>query len=279
MEQNNSSLRAILLECTTHQLDVMLQAELNKDPIDEAAVRMIMGVLEEREADHPVDVSDDVAAAWKKYQAGQDGERRRSPTKHIIRWDWAVKAASILLAIGVAVSVFSQEVSAEAFFGKIARWSDSIFEFFSPGYQNDNKVEYIFKTDHSGLQQVYDLVSEMGVTVPVVPMYMPDELELTELKQEVISKGVGIVAVFSGRMGDTVLRIDIYSDNVSSEYQKDIPDVRFFEKSGITHYLMQNNETYSAVWTNKNVECLIITDCQEEVLLGILKSVYIAEGE
>lgn len=279
MEANNSSLREILLECTTPQLDAMLQAELNKDPIDETAVRMIMSVLEEREADHPVDVSNDVAAAWEKYQAGQDGTRRQSSTKHIIRWDWAVKAAAILLVFGIAVSAFSQEVSAEAFLGKIARWSESIFELFSPGEQNDNEVEYVFKTDHPGLQQVYDLVSDLGVAVPVVPTYLPDELELTELKQDTIPRGVGVLAVFSGRNGNTVLKIDIHSDIVSSEYHKDQTNVTVFERAAVIHYLMQNNKTHTAAWVNQNVECLIITDCQESALLRILNSIYITEGD
>ncbi|MBQ8239071.1 MAG: hypothetical protein IJZ39_13105, partial [Oscillospiraceae bacterium] len=154
MEKNNPSLREILTHRTTQQLDDMLQAELHKDPVDEAAVRMIMSVLEDREADHPVEINDDVAKAWEQYQAGRDGEQRLSPAKHIIRWDWMVKAASVVLVLGIAASVFSREVSAEGFFDKIARWSESIFELFLPGDQNDNEIEYIFETDHPGLQQV-----------------------------------------------------------------------------------------------------------------------------
>lgn len=279
MEKNNPSLREILTHRTTQQLDDMLQAELHKDPVDEAAVRMIMSVLEDREADHPVEINDDVAKAWEQYQAGRDGEQRQSPAKHIVRWDWMVKAASVVLVLGIAASVFSREVSAEGFFDKIARWSESIFELFLPGDQNDNEIEYIFETDHPGLQQVYDLVTELGVTVPVVPMYLPEEYMLTELKKDAFSKGVGVVAVFSGKKGNTVLRIDIYSDNVSSEYHKDNTNVMTYEKLGISHYFMQNNETYNAVWVNNNVECLIITDCQESVLLRILESIYFSEGE
>lgn len=277
MEQDNSSLREVLTGCTTQQLDIMLQTELNNNPIDEAAVRMIMSVLEDREADHPIDLNEDIAKAWEKYQAGQDGVQRRSPSKCIIRCNWVVKAASVLLVLGIAASFFSREVNAETFLDKITRWSESIFELFQPGDQNDNEIEYVFQTSHPGLQQVYDVVSELGVTAPVVPMYLPDELELTELKQEAISKGVGVVAFFSGNSGNTVLRIDIFTDNVFSEYHKDQNDVTIFEKSGITHYLMQNNDRYTATWVNQNVECLIGTNCQESILLRILESIYLTE--
>lgn len=279
MVQNNSSLREMLLECTTQQLDAMLQTELDKDPIDEAAVRMIMSVLEEREAYHPIDVNEGVAMAWEQYRAGQDGIQHKPLNKRIISVDWAIKVASFLIVFGIAASFVSREVDAEAFLGKIARWSDSIFELFTPGYQNDNKVEYVYKTDHPGLQQVYDLVFELGVTAPVVPMYFPNDWVLIELRQEVISKGIGVMAVFSGKEGNTVLRYDIYSSNVSSEFHKDQTDVTIFEKSGITHYLMQNYEKHTVVWGNQNVECLIITNCHERVLLRVLKSIYITEGE
>lgn len=274
MEHNDSSLREILAGCTTQQLDEMLHAELSNDPADEATVRMIMGVLEDREADHPVDVNDDVAKAWEKYRAGQDSERRQSFSKHIIRWNWMVKAASVILVLGIAVSVLSQEVNAETLLDKIARWSESIFELFSPGYQNDNEVEYVFKTDHPGLQQVYDAVSELGVTEPVVPTWLPEELQLIEIDTKNVSKDRGIVAAFESASYFVVFRMDISSGTSPSEYHKNEANVKKYEKGGVTHYLMENSDNCTIVWSRSNIECALSMNCQEDTILQILESIY-----
>ena len=46
-----AGLRGMVEQMPTEQLDEMLKYELEKEPVDEAAVRLIMGILEERDQD------------------------------------------------------------------------------------------------------------------------------------------------------------------------------------------------------------------------------------
>ena len=50
--------------------------------------------------------------------------------------------------------------------------------------ERNEQPEYVFETDHPGLQQIYDAVVEMGVTEPVVPMWVPEGYDLVEYKAE-----------------------------------------------------------------------------------------------
>ena len=73
---NTTSLRGMIEQMSTEQLDEMLLHELEKEPIDESAVRLIMDVLEEREQDTPVEINEQIAAAWEKYQVQTPVQKR-----------------------------------------------------------------------------------------------------------------------------------------------------------------------------------------------------------
>ena len=65
---NTTGLRGMIEQMSTEQLDEMLLHELEKESVDESAVRLIMEVLEKRDQNEPVEINPQIAAAWKKYQ-------------------------------------------------------------------------------------------------------------------------------------------------------------------------------------------------------------------
>ena len=50
--------------------------------------------------------------------------------------------------------------------------------------------------------------------------------------------------------------------------------VNIYEVNGVAHYLMSNNETRMATWTNANVEVLIQGDLEFEDLEKMIDSIY-----
>ena len=172
---NTTGLRGVIEQMSTEQLDEMLQHELEKESVDESAVHLIMEVLEKRDQDIPVEINPQIAAAWEKYQTRASVQSR---VKFSFR-SWPVRiAAAVAVVIALALAM-PQSAEAEGFWERLSRWTDSIFEFFAPG---DEVVaqEYVFKTDNPGLQQVYDAVTALGITDPVVPMWLPEGYELLQ---------------------------------------------------------------------------------------------------
>lgn len=265
-----ASPREFVEQLTTQELDAMLQAELQKENIDDDLVRLILDVLESREMDYPVEyIPEAVEAAQKLENIGP-----RTTAK--VKYPRVLKAASILLVVGLLLFALPKAVHAENIFELLARWTDSVFEIFNPAKPND-QPEYVFETDHPGLQQIYGAVVELGVTDPVVPMWIPDGYELTECKLVETPKKTGIHARLEHSASEFLIDIGIFNTDIAHVYNKDDSPIEEIEMFGITHFVFSNNKMCVAMWAVDNVECSIIIDCQEDDFYKILESIYVME--
>lgn len=276
MKLNNvASRREFLKTMPTQELDEMLQAELRKENIDADLVRLILHVLEEREADHPIETNAEVAAAVEKYTAYLE-DIETTPAKPARRWSVMLKVASVLMIVGLLLFAVPQAVHAESFFEMLARWTDSIFEFFTP--DNDNKQpEYVFETDHPGLQRIYDTVVELGVTDPVVPMWVPDGYELQVLQVVEQSSDTIVLSEFIEEENYILFNMLLHSKEVPFKYEKDTRNIEILELGGVEYYTISNVEEQIVTWIIDRTECSIITNCQAEDLYRLLESIYVLE--
>lgn len=276
MKSNNvASRRAFLEQMPTQELDEMLQAELRKDNIDEDLVRLILDILEEREADHPIENDEEIAAAVGKYTAYVDS-LEATPAKPTRKWNTVLKVASVLLVVGLLFCIVPQAANAESFFELLARWTDSIFEFFNPSEDN-KQPDYVFETEHPGLQQIYDAVVELGVTDPVVPMWVPEGHELQTMQILDLSTGTMLYAELTKEVEYVFITISIHDKEVFFKHEKDAKNVTIFELGGVKHYVMTNFDEQIVTWIVNGAECSIITNCQKEELYSLLKSIYTVE--
>ena len=271
---NTTGLRGMIEQMSTEQLDEMLQHELEKESVDEFAVHLIMEVLEKRDQNIPVEINPQVAAAWEKYQI-------YTPVKNHTKLSfksWPVRiAAAVAVAIALALAV-PQSAEAEGFWERLSRWTDSIFEFFTPGDEMAAQ-EYIFQTDNPGLQQVYDTVTALGITDPVVPMWLPEGYKLVECKANETPTKVFVSGHFSNSKNTVMLDIAIQKTVSPRQYSKDEENAIKHEIAGIDHIFLHNEEWWTAAWTRDRLECAIYIDCQEETLYKILKSIYTMEDD
>lgn len=271
---NTTGLRGMIEQMSTEQLDEMLQHELEKESVDESAVHLIMGVLEKRDQDLPVEINLQIAAAWEKYQTRASVQSR---AKFSFR-GWPVRiAAAVAVVIALALAV-PQSAEAEGFWERLSRWTDSIFEFFAPGDEVAAQ-EYVFKTDNPGLQQVYDAVTSLGVTDPVVPMWLPDGYELVECKAVKAPTKSFIYACFSNGMSKVTIDIAVRNAESPRQYSKDEENAIKYEIVDIEHAILHNEAWWIAAWARDRLECAIYIDCQEETLYKILKSIYTMEDD
>ena len=274
MKDKQNNLYGLLEQVSTQQLDAMLQAELQKKQVDGDAVRVILRVLREREEDMPVVIDDATEQAWQKYL--RDTAVSQKPAG---KRGWILRAAAMAAVLCVVLLIGPLTANAERIYGMLTRWTDSIFEFFDPNDKNTNPVEYEFKTDNPGLQQVYDAVVELGVTDPVVPMWLPEGFELVEIKVTETSRNQGVIALFANESADVVFRLRLHEDDMPRVYHKDETYVATFEFSGVLHDILKNNESWTIVWTQGNIECVLSADCQEDVVRKMIHSIYVEEDK
>lgn len=273
MKQNNMASWELLKELPTHELDMLLQEELHKETVDAELVRLILNVLEEREQDYPVEVNAEIKAVADRFEQSLHDQQSNPSSK---RTSWVLKVASILLVVGVLLFTIPQAANAETFWEMLTRWTDSIFEFFTPGDSDDKQPGYAFTTDNPGLQEIYCAVTELGVVDPIVPMWVPDGYNLEELIFFEEPSELTIVSNMKYDERDLILTVCVQNNGSPLNHMKDTQNVEVFERAGIKHYIFSNNEQVSATWSIRNIECSVVVDCQEDIY-RILNSIYTTE--
>lgn len=269
---NRIGLRESLEQLETARLDELLQAELKKVSPDPDSVRLIMSILEERDAAAPAPVTDAEQAAWQQYQSRMAGlQKKPAPVRR-----WLTVAASVVLVVGLLFAVVPQQAEAETFWEMLQRLSNKVVEFLN-GNDTFYEDKYEFKTDNDGLQQVYDAATELGVTDPVVPMWLPNQTEIIEFTVKDTPMLKGLLARFSYDNSEIVYRIDVYGGDPAHQYYRNDSHYEEYEKNGMNFFITQNNGSWVAVWTKDNIECFLTLDCQEDTLRRILGSIYVME--
>lgn len=278
MEQSNS-VREMLEQLSTEQLEGLLDKELHSETVDCNAIRMILGILRKRDKDRPVDMTPAMEKAWEKYQRDSAKIWEESASTRRIR-NLALKIVSTAAVLVILlVSVVPKQAGAESLWETLVRWTADFVEFLSP-HDNEGRIsEYKFTTDNPGLQEVYDAVVELGVTEPVVPMWLPEIGEAIECKTVITPACSSLRAKLPYNDGEITYRLDVFQTDVSHEYYKDETQIREYVVNKTTFNIMRNNDVWIVVWLKENIECSIGIDCQEETLYRILKSIYVMEDE
>ena len=138
-------------------------------------------------------------------------------------------------------------------------------------------MEYEFETDNAGLKQVYDAVAKLGVSAPVVPMWLPEGSELVELTVVETPMQKRVYARFAGGEGDITINVGIVDTVKTRDYYRENQSSNEYEMYGIIHNIMRNKDVWTVVWTQDNIECSLAIDCQEDTLYQILDSIYVME--
>lgn len=268
-----AALREKLERMDTRQLDDLLLEELRKESPDGGLIRLISRILKERDQQNIPEIDDNIRQAWARYQA-KSGPVHKKPK---ILSSFLLKAASVVLVLVTLAAILPREAEATNFFGRFMAWTEDVFSLINPLDAKEKSEEYVFRTTNPGLQEVYDQVTGLGITAPVVPSWIPEGYELVECKITETPTNNYLFASFSNGSAELLYQLDIFSDNATHKFYKDGTEILVIEQSGIDHTIMQNNDLMVAVWTTDNIQCSIGIDCPEDVLVDILKSIYTME--
>lgn len=271
-EHNLIGLREMLEKLPTDELDTMLQAELELEEPNPESVRLILSVLEEREEEKLSEHTPQREQAWTRYQKRVSALRRK-PARN---WSWVTKAASVILIVGLLFAVVPQKAEAETFWEMLQRLTSTVLEFLG---REDRLVEkeYKFETDNPGLQQLYDCAVDLGVTVPAVPMWLPEESQMVDFGTKNTPTLKGVWARFVHENSEIVYKLDVYEGEPVHQFYRDDAYYESYERNSTTYNITQNNNWWVVVWTKDNLECSLTLDCPEDTLWRILESIYVME--
>ena len=255
---------------SSDELRTMLHIETEKDVPDDDLVLSILHILEDREPEVLDTGSEKEKAAWKLFQKRVRARRKNA----LVLKSNLLRVASVLLVICLLFAMVPQQAEADNWWQRLTKWTDDFFGFFRHEDDPFKLENYVFKTDNPGLQQVYDAVVDMGVTIPVVPMWLPEGYELAEVTTEETPSKQYVHARFLNTGSEYVLKINLLNVEAVKAYFKNDIDVKKHEIGGMIHNVMQNDQQWIVSWTKDNIECAFAIDCSEDVLYEIIESIY-----
>lgn len=272
MQKNKNDLRFELVQMSSSELSQLIRAETGKETPDDDLVLTALEILEERKADRSVELGPESREAWEDYLE----KFRARQKKPLLTLGNLAKAASIVLILGVLlVSGLTQEAHAGSLWKIIAQAGESIFQYVNIGQKETEPEEYVFQPDNPGLQQVYEaVVTELGVTEPVVVQWLEEGYELTQIKIIDTPAKKSVVALFFFDKKEAVLIYDLMKQDISPDFDKIEDDIHKFEFNGIEHFIVQNTDVKLVSWTRQNLKCSLYIDCQDDVIKQIIRSIY-----
>lgn len=275
MEVNNRTPEA-LARLPREELRRILTAELHKntEQINDDFVRLLLAELQNRGSDPNYIDDDAVEATCEKFQ--QDTAPKQKPRRHWYQ-SWMLKVASVILVLGILFFALPAAAEAGEVKDVLGWWSDSMFKLITPGKQMRTQP-YVFETDHPGLQELYDTVTELGITQQIVPQELSKEFELTEIKKFEFTGETSIFAHLIDNDKEILFTVIIHNSQAMLQHEKTPEDVPVWELAGVEHYVISNTDELIITWVMDNIECTVTTDCPEEDVYDFIKSIYASEG-
>ena len=295
VDDKRMRLRSVLAGKSTEELEELLAASFPMEDgaeTDEAYILTIMEVIrerEEKEADQEKRQAE-VDAAWREFQeyrAERDREKAEAdgmadasgkfpgePSRPQEKVHTAKKPGRVLRSCAAAAAVIVLLCGTAYAFGwnifqALADWTAETFQFLTGA-----KTE---EFDYGVFDRLYKSVS-VETDIPVVPRWAPDGTEeVGQPRTSVRNDRTRIVGNYLLDDKEFTVRITIYNaipEAYDTIYQKDDEAADPYEAGGITHYIVENVDNISAMWTNGYIEGHIQGNISIEDLQLMIDSIY-----
>ena len=295
VDDKRMRLRSVLAGKSMEELEELLAASFPMEDgaeTDEAYITTIMEVIrerEEKEADQEKRQAE-VDAAWREFQeyrAERDREKAEAdgladasgkfpgePSRPQEKVHTAKKPGRVLRSCAAAAAVIVLLCGTAYAFGwnifqALADWTAETFQFLT-GTEPQ-------MSDHGVFENLYQSVA-METDVPTVPRWAPEGTEEVEQpRTSVRSDKTRIVGKYLIEDREFTVRITIYNEipeDYDTIYQKNDGSAYPYEAGGITHYIVENVDNVSAMWTNNIVEGYIQGNISIAELEQMIDSIY-----
>lgn len=278
---------------STEELEAILQADFALPEDEESDMEKILYITEviaRRRAGQPTGRYADADAAWESFvenylpaeeqalfRADQNLEEPLKTTSKRPRpqfWKVMVtRVASIVVAVALALAAGTVTASALGFdfWAWLTAWSQEVFGIQNQGigYPNsDNEIP-------DQLAELHAIMEEHGFPDGLLPTYLPDGYEATEVGYRVYPTFIKLHCLLKKNDDSMMFEYTMHlTDQMTVDIQKDEDNPDVYQIEDVVHYIMTNEDSYYAVWTVDKVECFIFDVESSEELINMIDSIY-----
>ena len=261
---------------------------------DMDAILYIMEVVAKREATEHPEICPDTEKAWKSFNElyrseDNDGTslyeevedepepiltavptppNEHSKPRKNIRF---VLRTAIVAAVLIVILVGSSLVACASGFdlwGAVAQWTKETFGFNTSSMPLDKSALYSESNDPRDVLLKYD------ISVPLLPTWMPEGYSFQEIEfMEAPTRRVFYVRYINGNQKIS-MTIALLSGASTYAHEKNSPDAITYPSNGIDHFIMENMDQITIVWTIGTYECSIRGSISVEEAQNIIDSIY-----
>ena len=254
------------------ELHALLRRDSLEKDTDVEKVLYILRLLEKRGETEPVDVD----AAWKdfreNYLPGAVPEDSAATSRRPLRRVFLTAAviAAFLLFATIVAAALGVDV-----WGHVARWTSETFHFSMEEAEPVVPADVVYGEDEREFADMQTALDAYGVTEKLVPAWMPEGYELTEMHVAVMPNGNTWHALYTRGEDNLIVSVRRMNEGFGgATYEKDDGEVTVYEMGGVEHYLMTNLDYELAVWTVDDFECSITGSISRDELIRMVDSIY-----
>ena len=190
-------------------------------------------------------------------------KRRRLPRLFLV-------AAVLVLLVASSAQAFHFNV-----FDLFARWTSEIFHLDNrPAAVAQVTRNPLVKNEERTYASAEDMLSEFGITAPLLPTWVPERFTSPEISAANIESGLRLYVTYGDN--ESFLRIKANQVNVSNlkDIEKDHLNVVYKQINGTLYYFMSDIDgREKAIWQNGEFECNITGTVTRNEMEQIISSI------
>lgn len=255
---------AVLQEILDNELEVESPADVNV-----ALIKEITTILIARTGESEIDVDakyDENRSEYLGYEmlypadeVGSEETASETPLRRKKGIGRVLLVAAALVVLFVATAQASGVNLLKAF----SRWTEETFEY-------DVAADVPANEGDERFAELKDILAKKGVTIPLVPRYLPDGY-----KFEMLETGNGEYrAIYEKESQALIIQIHPTTNGNASRIEKNEGDPDIYIVNGIEHHIVSNLEVNLVTWVNEGYECTISGIPSIEDTYKMIDSIY-----
>lgn len=257
-----------LAELSAEELAREMEEALAGMSEEDYDAQLIQAYLDELDRKAPCPELPDADAALARFQQTirqalpAQAPVRQRPARRVLRTA-LVAAVAVVLLLGGMVAAQAAGIDV---FRAAAQWTEETFRFSVP--------------DEAGgawFEDYRDELSAAEVSEDLLPTWIPEGYEVTDIQIQELNRGGDIYILYSGKDGSNFdFLISVYDDPKTMEltsFEKDDTPVQTIQVNGKTVYLFENMGSQSAVCQHQNIIYSFVGDFSQEVIENIFASI------